>query len=157
MSKVVVVFVFLVFSTFTFSDVDSNYSTTKKNNELSDFEVMLEGMKTCSHMGVYYDKKLQRSVHPYFIGKTPSYIDDEIVVYEIEEYYYGMKVTKITIPNTFPVVDIEINEDIESVKRKASKIFVNGFYSQYPDIENLDKPVVEKSRFDKSKTTVTCD
>lgn len=145
------------FSLHLLSDVDSNDSATKKYHELSEFEVMLEGMKTCSHMGVYYDKKIQRSVHPYFIGKIPSYIDDEIVVYDIEEYYYGMKVIKITIPNNFPIVEIEIDEDVEGVKSKVNKIFVNGIYSKYPDIENLDKPVVKSSRSDKRNTTITCD
>lgn len=118
---------------------------------------MLAGMKTCSHMEIYYDKKLQRSVHSYFIGKIPSYIDDEIVIYDIEEYYYGMKVIKITIPNNFPVVEIEIDDNIENVKNRINKIFNNGFYSKYPDIEDLDKPVLEESRSDKSKTTITCD
>lgn len=51
MPKVIIIFVFLVFSAFTFSDIDSNEPATKKYHELSEFEVMLEGMKTCSHMG----------------------------------------------------------------------------------------------------------
>ncbi|MDR7090558.1 hypothetical protein [Cellvibrio fibrivorans] len=157
MSKVVVVFIFLIFSAFTFSEVDSKDSATPKNNELSEFEVMLEGMKTCSGFDLYYDKNLKRSIHPFFIGKTPSYIDDDYVVYDVEEYYYGMKVIKITIPNHFPVVDIEIDEDVESVKIKVGNLFVNGFYSAYPPDEDLDKPVVEKSRSDENRTNITCD
>jgi hypothetical protein len=113
---------FLFFSSFSFSDVGLFSDRPKKESGLSEFEIMLEGMKTCSHMGVYYDKKLQRSIHPYFIGKIPSYIDDGIVIYDIEEYYYGMKVIKITIPNNFPVVEIEVDEDIKSVKDKVNKI-----------------------------------
>lgn len=157
MAKVVFVFVLLVFSTFTFSEVDSNYSATKKNNELSEFEVMLEGMKTCSDFELYYDRDLRRSIHPFFIGKTPSYINDDYVVYDIEEYYYGMKVIKITIPNLFPVVNIEIDEDVESVKIKVDKVFVNGFHLASPPDEDLDKPVVAKSRSDENRTNITCD
>ncbi|WP_331351722.1 hypothetical protein [Cellvibrio sp. UBA7671] len=157
MSKVVFVFMFLIFSVFAFSEVDSKDSATTNNNELSEFEVMLEGMKTCSGFDLYYDKNLKRSIHPFFIGKTPSYIDDDYVVYDVEEYYYGMKVLKITIPNRFPVVDIEIDEDVESVKVKVGKLFVNGFHLVYPPDEKLDKPVVEKSSSDDKRTNITCD
>lgn len=157
MSKVILVFVLLIASTLSFSDVDSNNSTTKNSNELSEFQLMLSGFDSCDIRNVYFDEENDTASNKYFIKRQliPIHIEKDFVSYKVNETFYGIPVKKIIIPNQYPVHALYFDVSVKEASIILSDKLKNGFHS-LGDQHYFDKPVLMADSENKTKSVLTC-
>jgi hypothetical protein len=150
--KIYVFFIVLsFFSTNTTNSSENNYSS------LSEFELMLSGFDTCDIRNVYFDEINKVASNKYFLTRrlNPIHIEQDYVIYDINENFHGIPVRKIMIPNQYPVHALYFDFSVEKASSVLSNKLKNGFHS-LGDEHYFDKPVLMVDSESESKSVLTC-
>jgi len=132
-------------------------SSGDNSDSLSEFELMFSGFDTCDIRNVYFDAVNKVVSNKYFLTRrlAPVKIEQNFVIYHVDESFYGVPVRKIVIPNQYPVHALYFDVSLKKASSILSNKLKNGFHS-LGDEHYFDKPVLMVDSEDKSKSVLTC-